>query len=151
MATRERVQTFDNETLAPLRRRPATNAPYTVSDAAVAARTFHPGTASFDAVSKFRRAVGDEQALPTLEAFAVDRLRKMALREDGTLDPNRLESFRRAHSDALRPSRNWTPVSRTLAVPPRPWPKSPRNSGERSRMPRKGHSGGSSTSTARMT
>lgn len=101
-ATRERVQTFDNPTLGPLRRRPATNAPYAVPDAAVAGRIFHPGTASFDAVSKFRRAVGDEQALPTLEAFAVDRLRKSALRDDGTLEPGRLQSFRRSHADALR-------------------------------------------------
>lgn len=101
-ATSSRVSTFDNKTLGPLRARPSQNSPYDTPAAAVPAKIFFPGQNTADAIAKYRAAVGDQQALPIIEEYAVDRLRKAALRDDGTLDPNKLAQWRRAHSDALR-------------------------------------------------
>src|SRR6185503_5273872 len=97
-----RVATFDNRTLAPLRQRPSNASPYNVTDAGVAQRIFHAGPQSFDHIQTYRAAVGDRRAVPLLENYAVDRLRQSALRDDGTLDPARLATFRRSHADALR-------------------------------------------------
>jgi hypothetical protein len=101
-ATRERVATFDNSTLAPIRRRPATTSPYTMGPAAVPQRIFFPGAKSADAIATYRRAVGDEQAMSVLSDYIVDRLRKHAMRADGTLDPVKVAGFQRSHADALR-------------------------------------------------
>lgn len=101
-ATANRVATFDNRTLAPLRQRPSTTSPYNVTDAGVAQRIFHAGPQSFDHIQTYRAAVGDQRAIPLLENYAIDRLRQSALRDDGTLDPARLATFRRSHADALR-------------------------------------------------
>ncbi len=101
-ATRERVETFDNKTLGPLRRRPSSTAPYDIPASSVAGRIFSAGPRSVDAVRAYRAAVGDEQALSALEGYAVDRLRRAALREDGTLDPSKASTWRRQHSDVLR-------------------------------------------------
>lgn len=101
-ATRDRVQRFDNKTLSPIRARPSSAAPYTMPDSAVAARIFYPQAKSFDAIQQARAAMGDEALLPALSDYAVDRARRVALREDGTFDPAKLASFRRSHSDALR-------------------------------------------------
>ncbi|KAB0680162.1 hypothetical protein [Aureimonas leprariae] len=101
-ATSDRLSTFDNPTLRPLRQRPATNAPYAVPDSSVPARIFFPQAKSFDAIQSYRRAVGDGPALDTLTGYAVDRARRAALRDDGTFDPTRLAAWRRSHADALR-------------------------------------------------
>lgn len=101
-ATRQRVETFDNPTLSPMRRRPSTTAPYQMPDSAVSGRLFFAGPKSFDAIQTYRNAVGDEVAMPILQDYAIDRLRRAALREDGTLDPGKVAAFRRSHSDALR-------------------------------------------------
>ncbi|CDP52356.1 hypothetical protein [Devosia sp. DBB001] len=101
-ATLDRANTFDNRTLAPIRQRPATTAPYNMGDSAVAARVFRPGQRAFDDVQALRRAIGDKQALIELRNYAIGRLRVAALREDGTLDPVKLAAWRKAHSDALR-------------------------------------------------
>ncbi|MEO6013928.1 MAG: hypothetical protein ABIQ30_10140 [Devosia sp.] len=101
-ATRERAETFDNTTLAPLRQRPSSTAPYQVPDAGVAQRLFYPQPKSFDAIQSYRRAVGDQRAIPLLTDYAVDRLRRSALGDDGLLNPAKLASWRRSHSDAIR-------------------------------------------------
>ncbi|WP_152049001.1 hypothetical protein [Aureimonas psammosilenae] len=101
-ATIQRVETFDNGTLAPLRRRPTKTGPYDLSSSEVAGRIFAPGAKSYEAIGRYRQAVGDDAALPALRDYAVDRARKAAMREDGTFDPVRLETWRRGHSDALR-------------------------------------------------
>jgi hypothetical protein len=71
-------------------------------DAAVAQRLFYSGPKSFEAIQTFRRAVGDERAIPALTDYAVDRLRTVALGDDGVLNPGRLAAWRRSHADALR-------------------------------------------------
>lgn len=101
-ATKDRVETFDNRTLGPIRKRPGTTSPYDMPAATVPARIFFSKPESGAAIARFRSAVGDEQALPVLREYAVDRLRAVALRDDGTLDPAKLASWRRLHADALR-------------------------------------------------
>jgi len=101
-ATLDRANTFDNRTLAPIRQRPATTAPYNMGDSSVAARVFRPGQRAFDDVQALRRAIGDKQALMELRNYAIGRLRVAALREDGTLDPVKLAAWRKSHADALR-------------------------------------------------
>lgn len=101
-ATRQRAETFDNKTLGPLRRRPSTTAPYDVPASAVVPRLFSSGPRSVDAIASYRAAVGDAAALDAMAGYAIDRLRVAALREDGTLDPRKVETWLRSHSDAMR-------------------------------------------------
>lgn len=101
-ATRQRVETFDNKTLGPLRRRPSTTAPYDVPTSAVMPRLFASGPRSVDAIATYRAAVGDDAALDAMAGYAIDRLRLAALRDDGTLDPRKVETWLRSHSDAMR-------------------------------------------------
>jgi hypothetical protein len=101
-ATKARVETFDNKTLGPLRRRPATTSPYDVPNPAVPDRVFVTGPRGFSTVETYRQAVGDPAALEAISDYAVDRLRTTALRPDGTLDPIKVRSFRKRYADALR-------------------------------------------------
>lgn len=101
-ATKQRVETFDNGTLGPIRRRPGTTSPYDMPVSAVPAQIFNPSPKSVDALRSYRAAVGDGPALTQLQDYAVDRLRKVALREDGTFDPGKVASWRRSHADVLR-------------------------------------------------
>ena len=101
-ATRERAQTFDNSTLGPIRRRPATNAPYDMPSAVVPSRIFFGRPQSAEAIGRYRQAVGPEQAMATVEPYAVDQARRAALNDDGTFDPLKLDRWRRQHQDALR-------------------------------------------------
>jgi len=102
-ATRTRAETFDNKTLGPLLRRAGGGTtPYDVPVSAVAPRIFSGTPKSLDAVRAYRQAVGDETALRSLEGYAVDRLRRSALRDDLTLDPTKVAAWRRQHSDVLR-------------------------------------------------
>lgn len=100
-ATKARVETFDNKTLGPLRRRPSTTAPYDVPASAVPQRIFYPRPASREAVQSLRNAVGDEAALSQLEPYAIGKLHRVALNEDGTLNAVKAESWLRNHADAL--------------------------------------------------
>ena len=101
-ATKQRVETFDNPTLGPIRRRPGTTSPYDMPVSAVPAQIFNSSAKSVDALRAYRAAVGDGPALTQLQDFAIDRLRKAALREDGTFDPVRVAAWRRAHADVLQ-------------------------------------------------
>lgn len=101
-ATRNRAQTFDNGTLGPMLQRPSTVSPYDIPVSSVAPRLFAGGPRSLDAIRAYRAAVGDQVAFDGLTGYAIDRLRRVALREDGTLDPAKVATWRRQHSDALR-------------------------------------------------
>jgi hypothetical protein len=101
-ATLDRVNTFDNKTLGPIRRRPSSNSPYEMPAAAVPERIFNASPSSPEAIRRFRDAVGDEQALPVLQEYAVDRVRAFAMDGDGSINPARLASWRRRHQDALK-------------------------------------------------
>jgi hypothetical protein len=101
-ATKQRVETFDNGTLEAIRRRPGTTSPYDMPVSAVPAQIFNPSPKSVDALRSYRAAVGDGPALAQLQDYAIDRLRKVALREDGTFDAGKVASWRRSHADVLR-------------------------------------------------
>ena len=100
-ATKSRVETFDNRTLGPIRRRPGTTSPYDMPAGVVPERIFHAGSASPEAIRRFRAAVGDEQALRSIQEYAVDRVRAAAMDQDGTINPSRLAAWRRRHQEAL--------------------------------------------------
>jgi len=101
-ATRSRVETFDNRTLGPIRRRLGTTSPYDMPSAVVPERIFHAGSSSPEAIRNFRAAVGDEQALRSVQEYAVDRVRAAAMDQDGTINPSRLAAWRRRHQEALK-------------------------------------------------
>jgi len=101
-ATKQRVETFDNNMLGPIRKRSSTTSPYDMAAETVPARVFHSGKSSPTDIRAFRAAVGDQQAMPVLQQYAIDRLRKVALDPDGTFNPAKVEAWRRAHADALR-------------------------------------------------
>ncbi|CAM5579108.1 hypothetical protein ATER59S_05054 [Aquamicrobium terrae] len=100
-ATKSRVETFDNRTLGPIRRRPGTTSPYDLPAGVVPERIFHAGSASPEAIRRFRAAVGNEQALRSIQEYAVDRVRAAAMDQDGTINPGRLAAWRRRHQEAL--------------------------------------------------
>jgi hypothetical protein len=96
-ATKQRVATFDNSTLRPIRQRDGG-----LPAGAIPAKIFRAGARGFEDVQAFRRAVGNGPALKAVEDYAVNRLRQVALREDGTINPVRLASWRQGQADALR-------------------------------------------------
>jgi hypothetical protein len=100
-ATKERVETFDNKTLAPIRKRPATTSPYDMPASAVPQKIFYPRPASREAIAQLRKAVGDTEALSTLEPYAIGKLHRVALEGDGTLNASKAEAWLRSHHDAL--------------------------------------------------
>lgn len=101
-ATKSRVETFDNRTLGPIRRRPGTTSPYDMPAGVVPERIFNAGSSSPEAIKQFRAAVGDEQALQSIQEYAVDRVRAAAMDQDGTINPSRLAAWRRRHQEALK-------------------------------------------------
>lgn len=101
-ATIDRVNTFDNKTLKPILARPSSANPFTMPASQVPARIFKPGPAGGETVAQYRAAVGDVQALPVVEGYAIDDLIRTASRPDGTLDPKKVTKWRNDHADALR-------------------------------------------------
>jgi hypothetical protein len=53
-------------------------------------------------VAEFRRAVGDDEALPVLRDYAASDLLRRTSRPDGTLDPRKVDIWRRQHAEALK-------------------------------------------------
>lgn len=101
-ATIDRVNTFDNKTLKPILARPSAANPFTMPASQVPARIFKAGPAGGETMAQYRAAVGDVQALPVIEGYAIDDLLRAASRPDGTLDPKKLTKWRNDHADALR-------------------------------------------------
>lgn len=101
-ATIDRVNTFDNKTLKPILARPSSANPFTLPASQVPARIFKAGPAGGETMAQYRAAVGDVQALPVIEGYAIDDLIRTASRPDGTLDPKKLTKWRNDHADALR-------------------------------------------------
>ncbi|WP_439625933.1 hypothetical protein [Shinella sp.] len=100
-ATRERAETFDNKTLGPMRRRPAYTAPYDMAAESVPAKVFFGRPESARAIDQYRRAVGQEAADQQIQQYAVARLRQAAFNPDGSVNPSKLETWRRSHAEAL--------------------------------------------------
>ncbi|GLR49894.1 hypothetical protein KYK30_30160 [Shinella yambaruensis] len=100
-ATRERVETFDNKTLGPMRRRPAYAAPYDMAAESVPAKVFFGRPESARAIDQYRRAVGQEVADQQLQQYAVSKLRQAASNADGSVNLSKLDTWRRSHAEAL--------------------------------------------------
>jgi hypothetical protein len=101
-ATLNRINTFDNDTLSPVRARPSTVSPYDMPAGTVPGQVFFSGPGSPEAIARLRTAVGDSRAMRSIEQYANDRLQQAAMRPDGTLDSNRAAAWVRSHADALR-------------------------------------------------
>lgn len=101
-ATKQRKQTFGEGTLGSMLRRSGNDGPYRLQNAAVPEKLFFPGGKSAENINKFRKAMGDDQAMAHLEDYAVSQMRKAAETPEGIIDPKRLEVWRRRHSDALK-------------------------------------------------
>lgn len=101
-ATRNRVDTFNRGPVGQVLRKDGRQDQYRLPDSAVSAKIFHPGPRGFEDVQAYRQAVGDENAMQTLQDYAASSLRQRTARPDGTLDPIRVQNWLRAHSEALR-------------------------------------------------
>jgi hypothetical protein len=75
---------------------------YRLSDAGVPSKFFHSGPTGFEDVQAFRKAAGDPAASAMLGDYAAYSLRRAALRDDGTLDAAKFNSWKRSHAEALR-------------------------------------------------
>lgn len=101
-ATRERAQTFNAGPVGQALAQGKAGLPYKVADSAVAAKFFNGGSHAFEDVQAFLKATGSRpDALAALQDYAVSSLRYAAER-DGALVPSKVDSWLRAHSDALR-------------------------------------------------
>lgn len=101
-ATIERVNIFDNATLKPILERPSSVNPFTMPASQIPAKIFRPGPKGGETMAQYRAAVGDAQALPVIEGYAIDDLMRVALRPDGTLNPEKVTAWRKNNAEALR-------------------------------------------------
>jgi hypothetical protein len=100
-ATRNRVDTFGRGPVGAVLKKAGRQDQYGVSDASVPAKLFRPGNTGAEDVRAYRRAVPDDEAFQNLQDYAASSLRKAAMREDGTLDPAKVQSWTRQYSGAL--------------------------------------------------
>lgn len=101
-ATRERAELFDKGPIGAILRRSGRDGPFNVPSSAVPQRIFAPGPRGFESVQAFRQAAGDDHAMLVLQDYAASRLRGVAERADGSLDPAKVATWRARHADALR-------------------------------------------------
>lgn len=101
-ATRQRADIYNRGAVGQVLAKAGRQDLYKLSDASVPAKVFQPGPKGAEGVQSFRDAVGDHQALLTLQDYAASSLRRAAMREDGTLDPSKASAWLQRHSDALR-------------------------------------------------
>jgi hypothetical protein len=83
-------------------RRSGSDGPYRLQNAAVPEKLFFPGGKSAENIAKFRKAVGDDQAMGHLQDYAVAQMRRAAETAEGIIDPKRLDAWRRRHGEALK-------------------------------------------------
>lgn len=67
----------------------------------VPGKVFFGRPESARAIDQYRRAVGQGVADQQIEQYAVSRLRQAAFNADGSVNLNKLETWRRSHADAL--------------------------------------------------
>lgn len=101
-ATRERVGTFNQGPVGQILRSAGERGQYRLPDSAVGFSIFKPGPGGFESVQAYRRATGDHAAFATLQDHVASRIKQVAGRPDGTLDPTKTANFLRQHSEAMR-------------------------------------------------
>ncbi|MBQ0820733.1 hypothetical protein KBI52_11000 [Microvirga sp. HBU67558] len=106
-ATRSRVGTFNKGYAGQVLRsdgmRPAVQdgvlQGFRMSDASVASNAFRPGPTGGERIKALVKAGASPSDISDAAALS---LRKMALKEDGTIDPKKFQRWRSAHADALK-------------------------------------------------
>ncbi len=99
-ATKQRAQTFDEGRVGAVTRRSGAHGPFNLENSAVPARFFVPGPRGAEAMQSLRSA--SPQAMGQVRDYALATLRRDAMRMDGTLDPAKVQTWRRKYADALR-------------------------------------------------
>lgn len=100
-ATRTRAQTYNTGPVRQVMRRDGAQGPYAVPASTVPGKFFRPGPRGYEDAEALRKATSPEIMLEVRD-YALSTLRKAAERPDGTLDPAKVETWKRQHADALR-------------------------------------------------
>ncbi|WP_428031818.1 hypothetical protein [Ancylobacter sp.] len=101
-ATKQRAQTYGRGPVGDVLRRSGSEGPYNVPSSAVAERFFRPGSKGYENVQALRQAAGDPETVASIRDYALSTLRRSAMREDGTLDPAKVQLWKSRYRDALR-------------------------------------------------
>jgi hypothetical protein len=94
-------QTFDSGPVGSILAGPR-RGQFTLPDSAVPSKVFVGGPRGHETVQAYRRAAGDQEAMVVLQDYVASALRRAAGRPDGTLDPAKVQGWRKFHADALR-------------------------------------------------
>lgn len=101
-ATKARAKAVGTGVTGQMLRNAGDTGSYKMSDAKVAENVFRPGRDGGERLRSYLASVESRaEAREAVEEFAASSLRRYALREDGTIDPNRLSRWRNLHADAL--------------------------------------------------
>jgi hypothetical protein len=102
-ATKERAATFKSGSVGDALAERGARGDFRLLDSSVGPKFWKAGHGGAESVNAYLKATGsDPGAVQTLENIAGLSLRRAAMREDGTLDPAKYETWARAHQDALR-------------------------------------------------
>lgn len=101
-ATKERARTFGINPIGPALAKAGAQDLYKLPDSRVPEKFFHPGPSGYQDMQSLYKAVGQERAQPIIQDYAASSLRRAALRDDGTLDPQKYARWKAAHADAIR-------------------------------------------------
>ena len=94
-------QTFGIRPVTDITRTNGYKGQFTLPNGEVPGKFFHPGPAAYQHMQALLKAAGPE-AMPVIEDFAANSLKRAALKDDGTLDPGKYASWVSRHQDALR-------------------------------------------------
>ncbi|KAA0971074.1 hypothetical protein FPY71_11555 [Aureimonas fodinaquatilis] len=101
-ASRNLAATFDESRFGPMLERASYTAPYKTEAASFAASVFAPGPEGRAIIADFQKAGGTEAAMKALEGYAVNSLRKFAMKADGSIDAEKLLKWRSHYDSALQ-------------------------------------------------
>lgn len=98
--TQERRRLFDQGPVGDATRSAGAAGEFRLPSSAVPQRFFVPGARGFEAMQALRTAA--PEAMGQVRDYALATLRRDAMRMDGTLDPAKVQTWRRKYGDALR-------------------------------------------------
>lgn len=99
----EYAQTFKQGPVGDVLRTEGFAGQYGTLNATVVNKFFPAGNKGFEAATAFRNAVGDDAtARATMQDYIAYSLKRAALKEDGTIDPQKFTAWRQSHDSALR-------------------------------------------------
>lgn len=102
-AFKEHVATYRQGPVGAMLKSDGTSGGYRMADSAVPGSVFPSGSKGYQAVQAYKRAVGDQaEAAGLLHNYAAATLRKVALNDDGTLNPAGYARWRNNYGEAFR-------------------------------------------------